>query len=246
MATLVQVYRPSSGIEKLDPADQNGLRAALADPAAVTWIIADGTDEITVALMRDVLALHPLTIEDICADRPHAKIDDFADYLYLIAHGIDQEEGLPHALRLIELDIVLGARFVLSHQSCPMRSVDAVKSEIARGGRIFEKGPAWIVHALLDHLIDHYLPLMDAFDDAVDEVENESVTKPTRESLQRIFALKRNLMTLRRVAVHQREILLRLSRGEFALIPRPLFRSSATCTTTSRVSPTCATATGSS
>jgi magnesium transporter len=103
-----------------------------------------------------------------------------------------------------------------------MRSVTAVQAELARGCQLFEKGAAWIVHALLDHLIDHYEPLMDEFDEQADEVESEAVTDPTRSALQRIFALKRSLMTLRRVAVHQREILLRLSRGEFALIPAPL------------------------
>jgi len=103
-----------------------------------------------------------------------------------------------------------------------MRSVAAVSDEVNRGCHIFEKGPAWIVHALLDHLIDHYLPLMDAFDEAIDEIEVEVVTRPNQAALKRIFSLKRSLMALRRVAMHQREILMRLSRGEFALVPSPL------------------------
>jgi len=103
-----------------------------------------------------------------------------------------------------------------------MRSVAAVQSEVARGCQLFEKGSAGIVHALLDHLIDHYLPLMDAFDEAIDAIEIEVVTQPTQAALPKIFTLKHSLMTLRRVAVHQREILMRLSRGEFALVPPPL------------------------
>jgi magnesium transporter len=108
-----------------------------------------------------------------------------------------------------------------------MRSVDAVRAEIGRGCHLFDKGAAWVVHALLDHLTDHYLPLMDAFDTAIDSVETEAVTQPSRTALQNIFALKRSLMTLRRVTSHQREILLRLSRAEFDLIPTellPFFR----------------------
>jgi magnesium transporter len=108
-----------------------------------------------------------------------------------------------------------------------MRSVSAVESEVARGCQLFERGPAWIVHALLDHLIDHYLPLMDAFDEAIDRIEVEVVTRPNRSALTQIFSLKRSLMLLRRVSVHQREILTRLSRGEFALVSPallPFFR----------------------
>jgi magnesium transporter len=108
-----------------------------------------------------------------------------------------------------------------------MRSVAAVCADIDRGTKLLERGAAWIAHALLDHLTDHYLPVMDAFDDVVDEIETEVVTTPTREALQKIFAVKRSLMRLRRVAMHQKEILLRLSRGEFELIPastQPFFR----------------------
>jgi magnesium transporter len=100
--------------------------------------------------------------------------------------------------------------------------VAAVRGEAARRSNVFEKGPAYLVHALLDHMIDHYLPVMDAFDEAIDQVETEVVTHPTHSALRRIFALKHSLMRLRRVAAHQKEILLRLARGEFALVPAPL------------------------
>jgi magnesium transporter len=68
---------------------------------------------------------------------------------------------------------------------------------------------------------------MDAFDLALDAVETDAVTHPTREVLVTIFSLKHSLMTLRRVTSHQREVLLRLSRSEFALVPNalvPFFR----------------------
>jgi magnesium transporter len=172
--------------------------------------------------MREVLELHPLTIEDVICDLPHPKIEDFGRYLYVIAHGIDQTGDSPDSLQTVELDIILGEKFVFTHQTQPMRSVAAVRSEAERRCNVFEKGPAYVVHALLDHLIDHYLPLMDAFDEAIDRVETEVVTQPTQSSLRRIFALKHSLMVLRRVAAHQKEILLRLARAEFALIPAPL------------------------
>lgn len=210
------------GLSRVESADVAATRAALAVPDAVVWMDASGHDGETEAILREVLELHPLTIEDVIGDLPHPKVEEFGNYLYIVAHGIDQEEGTPDSLATLELDIVLGQRFVFTHQTRPMRSVSAVRDEIGRGCQLFEKGAAWIVHALLDHLTDHYLPLMDAFDVALDAVETEAVTQPARPVLQRIFSLKHSLMTLRRVTAHQREILLRLSRGEFALIPTPL------------------------
>jgi magnesium transporter len=227
MPLTLYTYRPSTGVEKTESAGVDAVRAALALPDAVVWMVGEGQDAVVEETLRKVLALHALTVEDILGDLPNPKAEDFGTYLYLAAHGIAQSQGSPDSLRTIELDIVLGERFVFTHQTERMRSVDAVKDEISRGCHLFERGAAWIVHALLDHLTDHYLPLMDAFDDAVDDAENEAVTNPTRKALQRIFGLKRSLMTLRRVAVHQREILLRLSRGEFEKIPSallPFFR----------------------
>ncbi len=222
MPVTLYVYQPGAGVSTIEDVSVETLRSALAKPDSVTWILADGHDSKTDSILREVLELHPLTVEDIVGDLPHPKVEDFGRYLYIIAHGIDQAVGTPDSLQTIELDIVLGERFVFTHQTRPMRSVAAVRDEVSRGCHLFEKGAAWIVHALLDHLIDHYLPLMDAFDDAIDAIEIEVVTNPSQAALPRIFTLKHSLMTLRRVAVHQREILLRLSRGEFALIPAPL------------------------
>ena len=227
MPVTIYVYQPNVGVRSIEQGDAQAARAALAAPDAVVWIAAFGRDEVAETILRDVLEVHPLTVEDVISDLPHPKIEEFPRYLYIVAHGIDQAEGRPDALQTTELDIVLGERFVFTHQSRPMRSVDAVRAEIARGCHLFEKGAAYIVHALLDHLTDHYLPLMDTFDTAIDSVETEAVTHPTRAALQNIFALKRSLMSLRRIASHQREILLRLSRGEFALVPAqlvPFFR----------------------
>jgi magnesium transporter len=227
MAVTLYVYEPGKGTNAQENAQPDDVRAALEVPNGVVWIAAYGHEEGTREILREVLKLHELTVEDIIADLPHPKVEEFGHYLYIIAHGIDQTEGTPDSLQTIELDIVLGENFVFTHQSRPMRSVAAVQSEVARGCQLFEKGPAWIVHALLDHLIDHYLPLMDAFDDAIDVIEIEAVTEPNQAALRKIFSLKHSLMTLRRVAVHQREILLRLSRGEFHLVPSallPFFR----------------------
>jgi magnesium transporter len=227
MSITAYFQTPHSGVTRVVHASVDAIRAALAAPDTVVWIAAFGHDDETAVILRDLLELHPLTVEDVIADLPFPKIEEFERYLYIVAHGVDQEGGTPHALETTELDIVLGERFVFTHQTRPMRSVDAVRAELDRGCHLFEKGAAWIVHALLDHLTDHYLPLMDAFDTALDSVENEAVTAPTRAALQRIFLLKHSLMTLRRVAAHQREILLRLSRAEFALVPPvlvPFFR----------------------
>lgn len=226
-AIHVFVLRDGAPATTVAPDDLDSIRAAITDPHAVTWIRVSGHDVRAERIMREVLELHPLSIEDVWSDAPMPKIEDFGRYLYVIVHGLDASAESPEGLETVELDVFLGGNWVLSHESQPMRSAAAVCVEIERGTARASKGAVWIAHALLDHLTDHYAPLMDAFDDAIDALETEVVTNPTRDALHRIFALKRSLMKIRRVTVHQKEILLRLSRGEFDLVPEralPFFR----------------------
>jgi magnesium transporter len=67
-------------------------------------------------------------------------------------------------------------------------------------------------------MFEHYFPNLDAIEDKIQLVQVEVFEDPSRESLDRIFTLKRDVMALRRICTPQREIVHRLSRGEFRVI----------------------------
>jgi magnesium transporter len=182
------------------------------------------------ALLEKTFGIHALAIEDIWNEGALPKIEDFEEYLYVRVHGLSSNASLTD-LELLELDLVLGRTFVISHHHGHSLPVMAVEEECARSNRLLKKGAVWLAHALLDHLIDHYLPIIEKFDDAIAEVEDavlKHAGRPQgRKTMARIFALKRVLHRLRRTSGYQREILLRLSRAEFDEIPReamPFFR----------------------
>ncbi len=185
-----------------------------------TWIDLDAQSPEIDAFLESALGLHPLTIEDIWSDRQSPKVDDFGAYLYVCAHTIKREgdELLP-----CELDIVLGPSFVVTHQNAHAM-IAGLREELARSPRLLARGAPWVAHAALDALVDAYLPIIDGFDDEISTVEDDVLAKAgTPEGtavLGRILALKRSLQALRRVSIHQRELLLRLSRGEFTVFPQ--------------------------
>jgi magnesium transporter len=200
---------------------------ALLATDARLWIDAEGADEGLGRFLADTLHLHPLAVEDILQEAPTPKVEDYGDYLYVVAHGVVRGKQDPETLETIEIDLVIGPKWLFTHHRGDSLSVSAVQCELQRNPRALDRGPAWVAHAVLDHLVDYYLPLVDAFDDDVDEVEAAVVEDPSRELLQRLFRLKRSLQRLKRVAVHQREVLLRLSRGEFEALPEkslPFYR----------------------
>ncbi|MCW5800968.1 MAG: magnesium/cobalt transporter CorA [Deltaproteobacteria bacterium] len=174
------------------------------------------------------LGIHPLTIEDIWGPRAHPKIDDFPAYLYVIIHGVGAAHG--NELSLVEIDVLFGKNWLVTHDRSGL-VCDDIGTELDHSPRLLAKGPAWLAHAVLDRAVDRYLPVIDQLDSDIDELENDVLeragTPKGRATLRRILEFKRMLQTLRRTSIHQREILLRLARGEFDEIPTdalPFFR----------------------
>ncbi len=214
MSVSIHAWSGDRHITSSAVADVPGLLAS----GATVWIDAEGGNDGLSRFLAEVLKLHPLAIEDILETETTPKVEDYGDYLYVIAHHV--EAGADAAdLKTIEFDLVLTRQWIFTHHREASPCVSAVTTELARNPRALQRGPAFIAHTLLDHLVDAFLPVVDRLDDEVDAVEVAVVEDPTRAVLQRIFQLKRTLQSLRRVAVHQREILQRLSRGEFDEIP---------------------------
>jgi magnesium transporter len=192
------------------------------------WIeLGERSDEAT-AFLGQTLHVHPLAIEDVWNDVGLPKVEDFDDYVQIIIHGIreDDRRSKELPLELAELDILIGKNFVVTHahdeKAC---AISPVQAEILRNPRLLKKGPAWIAHAVMDRMVDEYMPLIDRFDDQIEGIEEQILVgsaKSDREVIPRIIRIKRSLQMLRRTTIYQREILLRLARAEFDEIPREL------------------------
>jgi magnesium transporter len=194
-------------------------RAALEREAVSIWLHAvERTPELD-AILSGPRALHPVTLDDIWVDRAVPKFEDFDRYLYVVAHGAT-------AKGRVELDLVLGARWLFTHGADGPAA--AARADLLRGSRQLLRGPAFVAHALLDRMADQLFEVMDGLDDEIEGVEGLALNpRPQRSTLKTLLSLRRRLHGLRRMYVHQREVLLRLSRGESELVPqeaRPFFR----------------------
>lgn len=203
------------------------IRAALAAGQRI-WIELERESPEAHALLADTLQLHPLTIEDIWHDRQRPKIDDFDAYLYVIIHGVGSARH--DRLKTVEIDVVIGPNWLVTHDPSGMVS-DDVGTELDHSSRVMSKGIAWLAHAILDRAVDQYMPAVDQLDVDIAQLEDDVIdtagTPRGRGVLARILAFKRRLQDLRRMSIHQREILLRLSRGELDEIPNealPFYR----------------------
>ena len=211
------VVRETTALAEIAAAHAEGKRL---------WVDIDARTPETDALLADVLHVHSLAVEDIWNDIGLPKVEDFGEYVQIVLHGVLEEdrEGNDVPLALSELDVLVGRNFIVTHaHDDRVCAIAPVQLEVGRNARLLRKGPAWVAHAILDRMVDEYLPLVDRFDEQIDEVERSILAGRAvvddQGTIKRILRIKRSLQMLRRTTIYQREMLLRLARAEFDEIP---------------------------
>jgi magnesium transporter len=218
-------------------ADQQGARevtpeqavAAALDGTAKSWIDFDCEDRDTLERIVAPLKIHPLAIEDMVSEINRPKYDDYGSYLYVVVHSARWEENDRPKLR--EIDLLVGEQFLVTYHDGETRSIAAAQDVLARRPDLLTRGPVYLLHFLLDVLVDQYLPLMDHLADEIDVLEQQVMRQGERLGERavhvKILRLKRGMAALRRIVGPQRDTILALTRDEFHTIPadmRPYLR----------------------
>lgn len=226
------VYR--KGSEKVEENfTEKDLPELLADETNVVWVDLRGetAEQVTQAknILTNIFKLHYLTIEDCVETRNEPKVEGFPDYIYLIVHGIKPEITSSANFVTKELDAYLGRNYVITFHVERFKSIKDVKQQIRSSPFICQRGAAYLLHQILDKLVDLYMPVVEEFDDSINALE-ERVFLMKRDNnaiLEEIMDLRRSVARLKRISARQLDVLYRLSHGEFPQIHEnilPFFR----------------------
>ncbi|MFP4228382.1 MAG: magnesium/cobalt transporter CorA [Salinivenus sp.] len=217
--------------------DEGSFRAVedvlpfLSSPTT-TWINVDGIHEPSVIqTIGEHVDLHPLVQEDIAnpAQRPKVELHD--KHLYITAkmlslgdsspaHAADPEVEVPEepALEAEHISLVVGPGYLISFQETPGDVFDPVRNRLRAGrGRIRGGGPDYLAYALLDVIVDHYFPVLETLGSWAEDLEDEILESPQEETQEKVNALRRDLIFMRRRTWPVRELLSQLTRIESPL-----------------------------
>jgi magnesium transporter len=167
--------------------------------------------------------LHPLHIEDCRHRHQSAKIEESRGYIFTVLKIVtEQTDG---GLSESDMDIFLGRDFVITveEKNCPPARQLLEKVRGAASGQRADQ----VFYRIADGVVDSYLPILDHFNEVIDELEDQVLDRPAPETLARIFDTKRSLILLRRILVNTRDVAGHLQRSESDLIHRemwPFFR----------------------
>jgi magnesium transporter len=211
------------------------MSSLLDDANLFAWVDLDNpTPEETKSVLEEVFHFHPLSIEDCVAVSPSPKVeeysphddDKFTPYLFIVIHAVDynRKDG---GFATSELNFFLGKNFLVTYHDCPIRNVAQVEESAEKGTMPVARAPDRVAHTLLDSIVENYKPALDELSLAIEELEQQALQNPARETLNKILQIKKEVLHLRQIIGPQSDVLAQFARGEFKLIrPRlvPYYR----------------------
>ena len=214
------LYRPKSGALRvgLDAAE---IAAALRDPSGLVWVDFEGEPpEACETILTRVFMFHPLAVDDALTETHVPKLDDWGDYLYIAIHAIRFDASAENPLTTHEIDAFLGKNYLVTHHDDPIPAVERTWERCQKDARRIEGGPDHLYYALADEIVVGYLRHVEAIDETMETFEDAVFDRPTPETLEGVFALKRGLLQLRRIVGPQREVFNKLARDDLRMIDK--------------------------
>lgn len=206
-------WRPERTETLTDAAALTRLDELLRAPDGRTWIDLAGAPPDLVGRVAEGLGLHPLVVEDVVERNQRAKLELTDEIVHVVLFAL-LYAGETH---LSEVDLVLGPRFLLSVHDPDWRPEAVVG--LRRGPeRLLASGLDLLLWALVDGIVDGYFPVLDRLEDELDALQDDVVDRPSSWTLGRLFAIKRELIEIRRAILPAREVLNQLTNRQLEAI----------------------------
>jgi magnesium transporter len=193
----------------------------------ILWIDLIGLRETAlIERIGQLFNIHPLIIEDILTLEERPKMEVYDNYIYFVIQNLVwNRETLK--IETEQFSIILGDSFVLSFQEREPDEFDPIREQLRTPkGRIKKPGPDYLMHALLDTIVDNYFPLLGKLEEKIESIDEELI-HPEPKILQSIHELKQQMLFLRKSIVPLRDYMAKLERDESPLLTkklRPFFR----------------------
>jgi magnesium transporter len=171
------------------------------------WLDLHDPSEEEVELVGEVFGFHPLAIEDTLHFGQRAKLEEYDDFVFLVVYGwAPDEDGL------VEVHCYYSERFLITVRRDDAPAFAEVRAECKRALGRPDEG-ILVLHSVVDGLVDSFVPPLERFNERLELVEDELLTRPGGRHVEEILHMRRRLSTLRRAIAPQRDLFGRLLGG---------------------------------
>ena len=215
MSTIVNCSAYANG-RKVGDVEIDDISEILKFPGQFVWIGVHEPDAALLRKLQEEFALHDLAVEDALAAHQRPKLEEYGDSLFVVLRTAHMEGG---EVAFGETHVFLGPRYVVSIRHGASLPYTEVRARCERAPQLLAKGPGFVLYALMDFIVDHYFPIADAIEEAMESLEETIFAGAVgRETLEQIYRLKRDLVAVKRAVAPLMEVCNRLERFDLELI----------------------------
>ena len=172
----------------------------LARPGCFVWVALKDASADELLEMQRQFHLHDLAIEDARHGHQRPKIEEYGDTVFMVMHMIEYTPA--DGMQVGEVCVFVGPNFVLSVRSHSSRGFLGVRERAEREPHLLRQGASFVFYALMDAVVDHYFPVINAMEDELETVEADIfMPGSARRNIERLYALKRRVGVLRHAVV---------------------------------------------
>jgi len=211
-------YHISTGgdLEKITTLE--GAVSALNDDGFV-WFNYTKASREELSELTTPLGLHPLSIEDCTDETQVPKMDEFPNYTFIVFNALWYD---PEELISDEVDFFIGKNFLVTvsgYSENTRYPIEGILPAIERNTPSTKRGPAWLMHVIIDYMVDQMADVVEKAEIDIDRAEEEILGSPSEFDPSQLTYLRRNLLGLRKSLFYEREILIKISRNDCEWVP---------------------------
>jgi magnesium transporter len=187
------------------------IRKYLARPDCFVWVALKDPEPSELAALQEEFDLHELAVEDAQHGHQRPKIEEYGPSLFVVLHMV---EPSGEDLTTGEVAIFVGPQYVISVRRDAQLGFAEVRRRCEQEPELLQHGPAYVLYALMDTVVDRYFPILDALTEDIEKVEEDIFAKAnTRKQVEALYGLKRKLMILDHAIVPMLEVAGKLHGG---------------------------------
>jgi magnesium transporter len=204
----------------------NKVHEILQNPDQFVWIALHEPSEEVLERVKNEFGLHELAVEDAHRAHQRPKIEVYGNSLFVVLRTVEMKAD--QQLEFGETHFFVGNNFIVTVRHRSSVSYANVRANCESSPHLLRKGQGFALYALMDFIVDQYFPVVHELEMQLQNIEDKIFKeKPSRETTEQIYQLKRDLLEVRRAVSPLIDVCNRLMRFEFAFISeetRPYFR----------------------
>jgi magnesium transporter len=201
----------AADISELRQIKQNVVWADISDPTSQDFLD-----------LAEEFGFHPLSIEDCQKAHQRPKVEEYPGYYFIVIYEAELA-GANDRLELRELNIFLGANYLVTVHHRPIRAIETVTRLWPEWTDRAEHGAGLVAYLLMDAIVDDYFPLLDVISERMDELEDKVFGDFQPGAIEDIFRIKKELLFMRRSITPLRDVFNTMLRREQPIFARETY-----------------------